>query len=192
MQTDSTTLITVIAGVLVLLALLAVVARIVSRRRSAALREHIGPEYARALAHHGDRARAEKELLARRKRLKKLEIEPLSSEQCERFDNTWSNVQQRFIDDPAGAVLDADTLVKEVLNARGYPVGNFEQRVADLSVEHATVVHNYRAARAIAMASASGQASTEELRQAMVHFRALFNDLLNAPVPAGRLSEVPA
>jgi hypothetical protein len=192
MQTDSTTLITVIAGVLVLLALLAVVARIVSRRRSAALREHFGPEYERALAHHGDRARAEKELLARRKRLKKLEIEPLSSEQCERFDNTWSNVQQRFIDDPAGAVLDADTLVKEVLNARGYPVGNFEQRVADLSVEHATVVHNYRAARAIAMASASGQASTEELRQAMVHFRALFNDLLNAPVPAGRLSEVPA
>jgi hypothetical protein len=192
MQTDSTTLITVIVGVLALLALVAIVARIVSHRRSAALREHFGPEYERALAQHGDRTRAEKELMARRKRLKKLEIEPLSSEQCERFGSAWSGVQQRFIDDPAGAVLDADTLVKEVLNARGYPVGNFEQRVADLSVEHATVVHHYRAARAIAMASASGQASTEELRQAMVHFRALFNDLLNAPEPAGRLSEVPA
>jgi hypothetical protein len=192
MQDDSTTLITVIAGVLALLALVAIVARTLSRRRSAALREHFGPEYERALAQHGDRARAEKELLSRRKRLQKLEIQPLSSVQCERFGSAWSDVQQRFIDDPAGAVLDADTLVKEVMYTRGYPVGNFEQRVADLSVEHANVVHHYRAARAIAMASASGSASTEELRQAMVHFRALFNDLLNAPVAVGRLSEVPA
>lgn len=192
MEMESTTLIALIAGMLALLALVAVGARIARRRRTAALREHFGSEYERALAQHGDRARAERELLARRKRLRKLAIQPLSQEQCDQYGGAWFEVQQRFIDDPAGAVLDADSLVKEVLGARGYPVGKFDQRVADLSVEHADVVHHYRAARAIAAASASGQASTEELRQAMVHFRALFRDLLREPVREGRLSEVPA
>jgi hypothetical protein len=192
MQIDSTMLITVIAAVIALLALVALAARFYRHRRSAALREHFGAEYERALAQHGDRVRAEEELMARRKRMRRLQIRPLSSSQRERFDGAWSEVQQRFIDDPAGAVLDAHTLVKQVLNARGYAVDDFEQCAADLSVEHAGAVDHYRAARETALASARGEASTEDLRQALVHFRALFGELLNEPQPAGRLSEAPA
>jgi hypothetical protein len=192
MQTDSTTLITVIATALALLALIPLAVRILRNRRSAALRAHFGPEYERALSQHGSRARAEKELMARRKRLHKLEIHPLSAEQCERFDGAWSEVQQRFVDDPAGAVLDADTLIKQVLQARGYPVDDFERCAAAMSVAHAGSVHHYRAAREIAQASARGEASTEQLRQALVYFRAQFSDLLNVPLAEGRLSEVPA
>jgi hypothetical protein len=185
-------LITLIAGGLALLALVPLAMRIISHRRSAALQAHFGPEYERVLAQHGNRARAEKELLARRKRLQRLDIRPLSAEQCDHFDSAWAEVQRRFIDDPAGAVLDADTLIQQVLKARGYPVDDFEQCAAALSVAHAGAVHHYHAAREIAQASTRGEASTEQLRQAMVYFRAQFSDLLNVPAPVGRLSEAPA
>lgn len=183
MQDGPMTIMLLIAAVALVAAVVIVSARKRRANRSAQLREHFGPEYHRALEEHGDQDRAERELLARKRRLDDLNIVLLSPEQCERFSNAWANVQQRFVDDPRGAVHEADILVKDVMKARGYPMGNFEQRVADLSVKHATVVDHYRAARSIATASASGQAETEDLRQAMVHYRALFNDLLEAVDP---------
>jgi hypothetical protein len=179
--------------VLVALVAAAVVAMVVSRnrarQRSAALREHFGPEYERALEQHGNRTRAEKELALREHRVRKLELQLLRPEQCERFSAAWANVQQRFVDDPRAAVVDADRLVKEVMGARGYPMSNFDQRVADLSVEHAHVLDHYRAARNIALANAEGRASTEDLRQGMVHYRALFTDLLQAREPYAPMHE---
>jgi len=157
-----------------------VVIRKRSQQRSLQLREHFGPEYDHVLEKHGDRARAEQELRSREKRREELDIHLLSPAQCERFGAAWATVQQRFVDDPSGAVVEADGLVKEVMKARGYPMGDFEQRLADLSVEHANVLDHYRAARGLAKSNADGQASTEDLRQAMVHFRALFTDLLRA------------
>lgn len=178
MELDPVTIAALVVGLVVVLAIFAMVARNRARQRSSALREHFGPEYERALAQHGDRTRAERELIARQKRLDELDIRPLTAEQCERFGVQWASVQQRFVDDPRGAVAEADSLVKEAMRARGYPMGNFEQRVADLSVEHASTVDHYRAAREIARSSEEGSAATEDLRQAMVHYRALFNDLL--------------
>ncbi|HMJ10594.1 MAG TPA: hypothetical protein VK524_04260, partial [Polyangiaceae bacterium] len=113
----------------------------------------------------------------------------LRPEQCERFGASWANVQQRFVDDPSSAVVDADRLVKEVMAARGYPMGNFDQRIADLSVEHAHVLDHYRSARNIAIANSEGRAGTEDLRQAMVHYRALFTDLLQARQPYAPMQE---
>jgi hypothetical protein len=193
MQNDSLLLIALAASTLIALAVVVLVARTRSQRRSAALREHFGPEYERALSQYGNRARAEKELELRHKRVEKLHIQQLSAEQCARFGSDWNEAQQRFVDDPRGAVSDADALVKQVMSARGYPMGDFEQRVADLSVEHANVLNHYRAARTIAQASAKDEASTEDLRQAMVHFRALFTDLLQVEAQyAPRLSSAHA
>jgi hypothetical protein len=163
-----------VAGIAAVLATVLILWR--ARRRSAALREHFGPEYDLAVERHGNRARAERELAARDKRHHELHIQLLSDEQCDRFGAAWSDLQLRFVDDPGGAVSGADALVQEVMTARGYPMTDFEQRVADLSVEHAAVVRHYRAACAIA--NAKGEAGTEELRKAMVYYRALFTDLL--------------
>jgi hypothetical protein len=116
----------------------------------------------------------------------RLNIKPLSADDAVRFGDNWRRVQSRFVDDPQGAVSEADRLVGEVMHARGYPVGDFEQRVADISVDHPEVVMNYRAARDIAEVHARGQATTEDLRQAMVHYRALFSDLLQTDGAAER------
>jgi len=121
-------------------------------------------------------------LIERQTRVERLHIRPLSPEDTERFAQAWRDVQARFVDDPRGAIVDADRLVAEVMRARGYPVGDFEQRVADISVDHPNVVMNYRAARDIVQDHGRGRASTEDLRQAMVHFRALFADLLGARI----------
>ena len=169
-------------GLLLLLALAvaigAVALRNRNRQRSVALREHFGPEYERVLESHGKKSRAERELELRQRRIEKLNIQRLSPQQCERYAASWAQVQQLFVDDPSRSVGEADRLVKDVMSARGYPMGDFEQRVADLSVEHANVIHHYRAARAIAIANHEGKAGTEDLRQAMMHYRALFSDLL--------------
>ena len=149
-----------------------------SRVRSQRLRDQFGPEYDRTLRTEGNLRKAEATLQARAKRVRSLHIHLLSPSDVDRFDQSWRAVQARFVDDPNGAVTQADKLVGEVMTARGYPIGEFEQRVADISVDHADVVMNYRAAREIALAHAQGQASTEDLRQAMVHYRALFRDLL--------------
>jgi hypothetical protein len=124
--------------------------------------------------------------LGRAKRVERLHIRPITVEESGRFSTAWLRVQERFVDDPGGAVAEADRLIGEVMAARGYPVGDFEQRVADISVDHADVVINYRAARDIALEHGRGRASTEDLRQAMVHYRALFADLLAEPAPAAR------
>jgi hypothetical protein len=159
--------------------------------RRSALRQEFGPEYDRLVAQYGDRNRAERELSAREDRVRKLKIRLLSPQERDGFGAAWAGIQHRFVDDPGGAVTAADQLVKQVMVTRGYPMENFAQRVADLSVDHANVVQHYRAARALAASSAAGNASTEDLRQAMVHYRALFSDLLQSynPYEAAQLHE---
>lgn len=149
-----------------------------NRMRSQKLRQRFGPEYDRTIREQGNIRKAEAALEARAKRVAKLHIRPLSPADAERFDSAWRGIQARFVDDPRGAVTEADRLVGELMAARGYPVGEFEQRVADISVDHPDVVMNYRAAREIAVQHSAGKATTEDLRQAMVHYRALFRDLL--------------
>jgi len=149
-----------------------------SKRRSTMLRERFGPEYDHTVRQEGDVKKAEAALAARAKRVEKLQIKPLSHEDADRFGLEWRRIQALFVDDPNRAVSEADRLVGEVMTTRGYPVGDFEQRVADISVDHPEAVMNYRAAREMALQHQRGEANTEDLRQAMVHYRALFNELL--------------
>jgi hypothetical protein len=148
------------------------------KRRTDTLKGEFGPEYDRAVHEHRDQGRAERELEERRERVEALHIQPLSAGQRDRFAERWQSVQAQFVDDPKGATDEADDLVGEVMQARGYPVGDFEQRAADVSVKHPNVVEHYRAAHTIAERNERGDANTEDLRQAMVHYRALFEDLL--------------
>jgi hypothetical protein len=148
------------------------------RRRTEELRERFGPEYDHAVQELGDQHQAEAELQARQKRVERLKIQPLELAERDRFVTEWRSTQAQFVDEPAGAIAEADRLVAEVMRARGYPVGDFEQRAADISVDHPDVLQHYRAAHTIALANERGQATTEDLRQAMVHYRALFEDLL--------------
>ena len=165
--------------VLIAIVLIGAIAFItLSRVRSQRLRERFGPEYERTVHSEGTVRKAEAALEARTRRVQALHVHPLSPSDATRFDTAWSAIQARFVDDPRGAVTEADRLVGEVMSTRGYPVGEFEQRVADISVDHPEVVMNYRAAREIALQHSEGKASTEDLRQAMVHYRALFRDLL--------------
>lgn len=148
------------------------------RQRSDMLRERFGPEYDRTLEQVGDRRKAEAELAARAKHVEGLDIHPLAPRERDQFLREWQATQSRFVDDPQGAVAEADHLVAQAMQARGYPMESFDQRVADISVNHPDVVQNYRAAREIAQRNQQGQASTEDLRKAMVYYRDLFNDLL--------------
>jgi hypothetical protein len=156
------------------------------RQKSDKLQKRFGPEYDRAVNEYGDKRHAEEELAAREKRVRSLDIRRLTTQERTGFANSWRDIQARFVDDPSGAIVAADRLVKEVMETRGYPMGDFEQRAADISVDHPHVVTNYRAARDIALKSRDGQVSTEELRQAMVHYRALFDDLLETPKQPAR------
>jgi hypothetical protein len=185
------TLIALVAAASVLA--LAIGARRRARTRSAELRQRFGPEYDRAVEELGSPARAERELAARTRRVEHLQFRDLTPADRARFASIWSQVQAQFVDDPSGAVIGADGLIKEVMRARGYPSDDFDQRVADLSVDHAAVVQHYRAARALAETRRSGQVQTEELRQAVVHYRALFADLLQEPgSPPSSLRELHA
>lgn len=175
---------TALVIVLIVIALLAIAAAAwfyLRRQRTERLREHFGPEYDRALHTAGDRRQAEHELEARRERVEQLHIRPLSAADQSRFADAWRATQTRFVDDPPAAITEADRLIATVMQARGYPVGDFEARAADLSVDHPQVVTNYRAAHRIADANTNGQASTEDLRRAMVHYRSLFEELLESP-----------
>lgn len=154
------------------------------RQRSEHLRERFGPEYDRAVAAKGDRAKAEADLAEREKRVEKLRIRPLEANERREFIDRWSQVQARFVDDPPRAVAFADALLGEVMKARGYPVSDFEQRSGDLSVDHPVVVEHYHKAHDIALRHQHGKASTEDLRQAMIHYRALFDNLVGAEAPA--------
>jgi hypothetical protein len=148
------------------------------RRRTEDLRTRYGTEYSRTVSELGSQRRAEDELAKRQERVDALEIRPLLADQRAMFAQQWRGVQALFVDDPGGAIGRADGLVEEVMKVRGYPVSDFDQRAADLSVHHARVIENYRAAREIAERHRRGAASTEELRRAMVHYRELFQDLL--------------
>ena len=148
------------------------------RRQSQALAERYGPEYQRAVSQAGGRRGGEAELRRREERLEQLDIRPLMAQQQAEFQTRWRATQARFVDDPKGAIADADRLVEDVMRTRGYPVSDFDQRAADLSVHHPRVVDNYRAARDIARRDRRGDATTEDLRQAMVYYRGLFEDLL--------------
>ncbi|MGI8926289.1 MAG: hypothetical protein ACR2HN_06525 [Tepidiformaceae bacterium] len=148
-----------------------------SKKRTGELRSSFGGEYDRTLSAKGNRPEAEAELQARRKRLEALDIRPLAADDRERFSEEWQKTQAHFVDEPAEAVTEADQLITEVMRVRGYPVANFEQRASDISVDHPEVVSNYRGARAIALANARGEATTDDLRDAMKQYRALFTEL---------------
>jgi len=166
-------------GSIVIIALLALVAFFVWRRNeSQGLVDRFGPEYSRAVDDLGSRTKAEAELRAREKRVAKLDIVPLSPAEAERFTREWLAIQGRFVDNPKGVLADADRLVRELMQKRGYPMGDFERRAADISVDHPGVVEHYRAAQAITTLERAGDADTEALRKAVVHYRALFDDLL--------------
>lgn len=166
--------------VAVLIVVVVVLAVLLMRsRRSHRLQEEFGPEYERAVEERGDRREAEAELAERRERRSQLDIRPLEPGAQERYAERWQAAQRRFVDQPAPAVAEADALVSAVMSERGYPVSDeFDQRAADISVDHPVVVEHYRAAHAISLRATDGDASTEDLRQAMVHFRALFEELL--------------
>ncbi len=149
------------------------------RRRTDRLQERFGPEYERTVDAAGDKGRAEQELESRQERVDAFEIRALEPADRDRIRERWQVVQAHFVDDPASAVGEADDLIGEVMRARGYPVGDFEQRAADISVNHPEVVDHYRTAHRIAIRERRGEADTESLRQAMVHYRALFSDLLD-------------
>lgn len=167
----------VVAGIVVL----AVIALWIwsSRRRSTTLQERFGPEYHRTVGTTGSAAAAETALLEREKRVKKYKIRALTSDERTRFTTMWQRVQAQFVDDPSTAVVEADVLVTELMTTRGYPMTDWEHRVEDLTVDHPTVVNHYRQARDISRRQAGGGATTEDLRQALVHYRALFTDLLD-------------
>jgi hypothetical protein len=171
-----------VVWVLIIVLLIALVAAgvvIARQRRSQQLQEGFGPEYCRTLADRGDRRDAESELRERRERHEKLEIRELEPEARERYSERWRGAQRTFVDQPAAAVGEADALVSEVMSERGYPVEeDFDRRAADISVEHPVVVENYRSAHEISGRAVNNEASTEDLRQALIHFRALFEELL--------------
>jgi hypothetical protein len=171
---DSTTLL-----ILVVVVLVAIVGWLVyERRRSDTLRSKFGPEYRRTIEATGDRREAEAELQARERRVAALDIRTLPAAERARYADEWRDVQSHFVDQPAAAITEADALIGQVMEARGYPVSDFEQRVADISVDHPSVVEHYRIAHRIAARKEAVTTDTESLRQAMVHYRALFDDLL--------------
>ena len=180
-----------ILGVIVVLAAVIVIAIAVlavrRRRQSEELEDRFGPEYERTVNQYGSRDKAEQELRAREKRVESFNLKPLDTGERDRLTEEWRVTQAEFVDAPGKAIRDADRLVQEAMQARGYPVGDFEQRATDISVDHPNVVTHYRTAHEIAQREERGKATTEDLRQAMVHYRALFQDLLadttEAPAP---------
>jgi len=169
----------IVTGVAVLV-VIALAAWLIYKRKkqSRRLKEHFGPEYGLSVENLGSRSKAESDLKAREKRVEHLTIVPLSPSEAARFSETWKDLQGRFVDNPKSAVAQADQLVRELMLKRGYPMGDFERRAADISVDHPEVVAHYRAAQAIAVRDGRGEADTEELRKAIVHYRALFDELL--------------
>jgi hypothetical protein len=151
------------------------------RTTTAGLRQRFGPEYEQAVRDHGSERRAEAQLADREKRVARLEIRDLDPTERERFSGQWHSLQSRFVDDPKGTVTEADELVSSLMQTRGYPVADFDQRAADISVDHPRVVANYRSAHEIALRLGNGEASTEDLRTAMIHYRSLFDELVQVP-----------
>jgi hypothetical protein len=169
-------------AVVVLLVIVVGIALYVRKRKktTAELRDRFGPEYDRAVRQHGSERKAEAKLADRETRVQMLKIRDLDLAERERYVSQWQAVQSRFVDFPKGAVTEADELVCSLMQARGYPVTDFDQRAADISVDHPRVVENYRSAHNIALRLGRGEASTEELRTAMIHYRSLFDELVQS------------
>jgi FtsZ-interacting cell division protein ZipA len=169
-----------IIGAIVAIAIIVIAFLASGRARSRRLQQRFGPEYDRTVRARGDQAAAERELQAREQRVRRMHIEELPAGARERYTEEWRTVQTRFVDEPARALQQADALVTNVMRDRGYPMDNFEQAAADISPDHPQVVENYRIAHDISTRTIRGEASTEDQRQAMVHYRTLFNDLLGS------------
>jgi hypothetical protein len=169
----------IVIAVAAVLVVLAIAWAATTKRRSRSLQDRYGREYDRTVERAGGRREGERELAAREKRHGELDLRPLSADDRDRYRAHWEETQGLFVDDPKGAVADADRLVQRVMRARGYPVDDFERRAADISVEHPDLVEKYRTAHGIARSSERGEASTEDLRQSVRHYRALFLVLLD-------------
>ncbi|MGB2676456.1 MAG: hypothetical protein WAN12_05175 [Candidatus Acidiferrum sp.] len=181
----STTQIAAIIAIIVVLAAGIAIALFVRKRRTQRLRTQFGgAEYTRAVNEGGSRKKAEAALDDRAERVERFHIRPLAPGDRTRFIESWAKVQARFVDSPGGAITEADQLLGDVMSTRGYPVSDFEQRAADLSVDHPLVLENYRAAHETALRQSQGQTSTEDLRQAMIHYRTLFEELVGEPEAA--------
>lgn len=173
-----------LVGVIVILAIVAVLFWLLSRRKhSQQLERRFGPEYHRTVDQMGGRDKAEAELMARQKRVDQLHIVPLAPADAQRFGQQWRSLQARFVDSPQGALAEADRLVSELMQERGYPMGDFDRQAADISVHHPGVVEHYRAAHDIAQRERHGEVDTEGMRQAVIHYRALFAELLQPDAP---------
>jgi hypothetical protein len=183
-----------IVGAVLIVAVLLVVASSANRRKNTdRLKNRFGPEYERVVSETGEQKAAEKELVARERKHEKLDIHPLTAASLDGYVTRWRAVQTAFVDHPASAVGEADVLVTEVMRERGYPVDDdFEQQAADISVDHPTVVENYRAAHDINLSQQKGDVGTEQQRQAFVHFRALFDKLLEADQDTNKSEEASA
>ena len=174
----------IIIGV-ILIGIVGIAAAIfLSKHKTERLQTRFGPEYTRAVEESGGRRKAEAGLERREKRVEGFAIRPLEASDRERYIASWRKIQTEFVDDPKRSVTEADQLLGDVMSTRGYSVSDFEQRSADISVDHPLVVENYRAAHEIAVRHASGQATTEDLRRAMIHYRTLFDELVGEPVLA--------
>jgi hypothetical protein len=178
----------IVLAIVVILAIIAMAVAVARHRReaSARIRERFGPEYDRTVQEQGSQRRAEAHLVDRTKRVEGLNIRDLTSLERERFTTQWNGLQLRFVDSPRGALAEADDLVMLVMQTRGYPVSDFEQRAADISVDHPAVVSNYRSAHAIASRMRNAEVSTEDQRKAMIHYRALFDEMVRIDSPAIR------
>ena len=178
----------IVLAVVVVLVIVVGVALYMRKRKNttAGLRDRFGPEYDRAVKQHGSERKAEAKLADRETRVEMLKLRDLDVTERERYLGQWKAVQSRFVDYPKGAVTEADELVCSLMQTRGYPVTDFDQRAADISVDHPRVVENYRSAHAIAVQLGKGEASTEDLRTAMIHYRSLFDELVQAQIPGDK------
>lgn len=177
-------------GVVALLIVVGLITRGARHARTESLRDKFGNEYDHAVDEHGSRTKAERDLVERTEQVKKYRIEPLNASDRDRFRRDWQRVEQRFIERPATAVVEADELVADIMRSRGYPMGDFNRHASDLSVTHPTVIEHYRAGHEL-IAVAPGSASTEDLRQGMLHYRALFDELIDDRIGNDVVSDVP-
>jgi hypothetical protein len=177
-------------GVVTLLIVVSMIARGARRSRSASLRAKFGNEYDHAVSEHGSRKKAEQDLVQRAEQVKKYNIIPLSAADRDRYRGDWQTVERHFLERPTTAVVEADELVAEIMRTRGYPMGDFDRHAADLSVTHPSVVDHYRAGHRV-IGGAPGSASTEDLRQAMLHYRSLFDELIDDRIGNDVVTDVP-
>jgi hypothetical protein len=171
----------IIAIVVAVVVVAAAIVLIIRNQRSKRLRTRFGPEYSRVIGETGSKTQAEAKLEKLEKRVERFDLRPLSPVARANFVAAWQKIQSRFVDDPKGALTEADKLIQEVMAACGYPVTDFDQRAADISVNHPLIVEHYRAGHDIALEHSKGRASTEDMRQAMIHYRTLFAELADEP-----------